>query len=106
MKVSDKALYEKIRKNPKFAQLCQERGRFSFILSLIVLIPYYAFMMTVAFNPGFFGEKFMGSDVLTIGWPLGAVLIVVSWLLTGLYIRRSNGHFEQLNNEIIKEAQQ
>lgn len=102
--MSDKALYEKIRKNPKFAQLCQERGRFSIILSLIVLVPYYAFMMTVAFNPAFFADKFGDSTILTIGWPIGAVIIIGSWLLTGIYIRRANGSFEDLNEEIIAEA--
>lgn len=102
--MSDKALYEKIRKNPKFAQLCQERGRFSLILSLIVLIPYYTFMMMVAFNPAFFADKFGDSTILTIGWPIGAVIIIGSWLLTGIYIRRANGAFEDLNEEIIAEA--
>ena len=102
--MSDKVLYEKIRKNPKFAQLCQERGRFSLILSLIVLVPYYAFMMTVAFNPTFFADKFGDSTILTIGWPLGAAIIIGSWLLTGVYIRRANGSFEKLNDEIVAEA--
>jgi len=102
--VSDKVLYDKIRKNPKFAQLCQERGRFSLILSLIVLIPYYTFMMTVAFNPNFFSDKLGDSQILTIGWPIGAAIIIGSWLLTGIYIRRANGAFEDLNEEIIAEA--
>ena len=102
--MSDKVLYDKIRKNPKFAQLCQERGRFSLILSLIVLIPYYTFMMTVAFNPNFFSDKLGDSQILTIGWPIGAAIIIGSWLLTGIYIRRANGAFEDLNEEIIAEA--
>lgn len=100
----DKILYERIRKNPKFAQLCRERGRLSLTLSLIVLVPYYAFMMTVAFNPTFFAEKLGNSPILTIGWPIGAVIIVGAWLLTGIYIRRANGEFEKLNKEIIEEA--
>ena len=104
--MSDKLLYEKIRKNPKFAQLCQERGRFSLILSLIVLVPYYTFMMTVAFNPTFFAQKFGDSAVITIGWPIGAVIIVGGWILTGVYIRRANGAFDALNSEIIKEVRQ
>ncbi|BCA64924.1 DUF485 domain-containing protein [Fluviibacter phosphoraccumulans] len=102
--MSDKVLYEKIRKNPKFTQLCQERGRFSVILSLIVLVPYYVFMMTVAFNPTFFADKFGDSKIMTIGWPIGAVIIIGSWLLTGVYIRRANGAFEELNEEVIAEA--
>ena len=102
--MSDKVLYEKIRKNPKFARLCQERGRFSLILSLIVLVPYYAFMMTVAFNPTFFADKFGDSPIITIGWPIGAAIIIVGWILTGVYIRRANNSFDQLNDQIVSEA--
>ena len=33
-----------------------------------------------------------------------AVIIVGSWLLTGLYIRRANGEFEEMTRDIVKEA--
>ncbi|MBV5331838.1 response regulator, partial [bacterium] len=35
--------------------------------------------------------------IVTVGWPIGVVLVVGSWLMTGIYIRRANGEFDQLN---------
>ena len=31
-------------------------------------------------------------------------MILLFWLMTGLYIRRANGEFDDINSEIIKGA--
>ena len=94
----------KIRSNPKFAEMVGKRTRFAIVLSLIVLVPYYTFMMITAFNPAWLATPLSEGSVITIGWPLAAALIVGSWLMTGLYIRRANGEFDQLNQQILKES--
>ncbi|MDU3955833.1 MAG: DUF485 domain-containing protein, partial [Pseudomonas aeruginosa] len=38
--------------------------------------------------------------------PMGVGLILAAFILTGLYVRRANGEFDSLNQEILKEAQQ
>ena len=35
---------------------------------------------------------------------IGAGMILLFWLMTGLYIRRANGEFDDINSEIIKGA--
>ncbi|PTT88398.1 DUF485 domain-containing protein, partial [Pseudomonas sp. HMWF031] len=42
----------------------------------------------------------------TWGIPIGVGLIVSAFVLTGIYVRRANGEFDDLNNAILKEAQQ
>ena len=37
---------------------------------------------------------------------MGVGLIVSAFVLTGIYVRRANGEFDRLNQEILKEAQQ
>jgi uncharacterized membrane protein (DUF485 family) len=96
--------YQKIRSNPKFAELASDRSRFAWLLTAIVLIGYYAFMMAVAFKPELLRTPLWSGSALTVGVPLGALIIVGSWLLTGLYVRRANSTYEKLNDEIIKEA--
>jgi uncharacterized membrane protein (DUF485 family) len=102
--MSQPSIQQRIRQNPKFAELVARRTRFALILSLLVLIPYYSFMMVVAFNPGILHRTMDEGSVITIAWPLGALLVIGSWLLTGIYIRRANGEFDQMNQEILKEA--
>jgi uncharacterized membrane protein (DUF485 family) len=41
---------------------------------------------------------------MTWGWPLAALLVVGGWLLTGIYIRRANGEFDELTQKILLEA--
>jgi uncharacterized membrane protein (DUF485 family) len=96
----------RIRSNPKFAEMVGKRTRFAIILSLVVLVPYYTFMMITAFNPGLLGQTLAEGGVMTLGWPVAALLIVGAWLTTGIYISRANGEFDSLNEQILKEARQ
>lgn len=102
--MSQNTIQTKIRGNPKFAELVGKRTRFAIILSLIVLVPYYSFMMITAFNPALLATPLGDGGVMTIGWPIGAVMIIGSWILTGIYIRRANGEFDELTQKILAEA--
>ena len=83
----------KIRNHPKFAELVGKRTRFAVILSLVVLVPYYSYMLLVSLQPQLFAAKISEGSVITIGW-----------LLTGVYVSRANGEFDRLNEEVLKEA--
>lgn len=94
----------RIRQNPKFAELVAKRTRLAIVLSLIVLAPYYTFMMITAFHPALLAQPVSEGSIVTIGWPLGALIVIGSWLTTAVYIRRANGEFDRLNGEILHEA--
>ena len=102
--MSQNTIQARIRANPKFAELVGKRTRFAIILSLVVLVPYYTFMMITAFKPALLATPLGDGSIVSIGWPIGAVLVIGSWLMTGLYIRRANGEFDHLNEEILKES--
>jgi len=73
-------------------------------ISIIVLVPYYTFMMITAFNPALLAQPISEGSITTIGWPVGAAIIIGAWLTTAVYIRRANGEFDKLNKEILHEA--
>ena len=102
--MSKSTVQERIRGNPKFAEMVGKRTRFAIILSLVVLVPYYTFMMITAFNPALLAQPISDGSIITIGWPVGVILVVGSWLTTGIYIRRANGEFDTLNEQILKES--
>jgi uncharacterized membrane protein (DUF485 family) len=97
-------LYQKVRANPRFAELAGKRSRFALLLSAIVLMSYYAMMMLVAFAPEALRTPIAEGATLTIGVPIGAAIIIGSWLLTGWFVSRANGEFDQINAELIREA--
>lgn len=98
------AVYERIRANPKFVELVNKRSRFAWTLTAIVLGVYFAFIMVVAFSPLSLATPIWEGGKASIAWPLGAGMILLFWLMTGLYIRRANGEFDDINAEIIKGA--
>lgn len=98
------AVYERVRANPKFQEIKARRSRFAWSLAAVVLAGYYGFMMIVAFAPSLIAVKVAPGWTLSIGYPIVAVIIVGAWLLTGLYIRRANGEFEEVTRQIVKEA--
>ena len=102
--MSQQSIQVKIRSNPKFAELVAKRTRLAVILSLLVLVPYYTYMFLVSTQPQIFAAKIGEVSVITIGWPIAALIIIGSWLLTGLYISRANGEFDSLTQEVLKEA--
>lgn len=97
-------VYEKVRANPRFAELATKRGRFAVRLMIVVLAAYYALMMVIAFAPEILRTPISEGATLTIGVPLGAAIIIGSWLLTGWFVIRSNGEFDRLNMQIVKDA--
>jgi uncharacterized membrane protein (DUF485 family) len=99
-------VYARVRQNPKFHELVKKRSRLALGLSAIVLASYYAFMMVVAFAPQILRAPVSDESALSVGFPIGAAIIVVSWLLTGVYSHFANGEFETLNDEITRETLQ
>lgn len=98
------AAYERIRNNPKFDKLVATRSRFAWTLSAVVLVLYYGFMAVVAFNPTLLASPLGEGRIATIGWPIAACMMLLFWVMTGMYVHRANGKFDEINAELIKEA--
>lgn len=97
------AIYEAVRRNPKFEELVRKRSRFAWILSFIMLGVYYAFILVLAFFPEIFARK-IGEGVTTLGIPVGICVILIAFVLTGIYTQRANGEFDELTQQIKDEA--
>ena len=97
-------VYERIRRNPKFDQLVSRRSSFAWTLTAVGLGLYFILIMISAFSRMTLAAPIWTGGVASIAWPIGAGLILLFWLMTGLYIRRANGEFDDLNSQIIKEA--
>jgi uncharacterized membrane protein (DUF485 family) len=102
--MSQNSIQARIRSNPKFAEMVGKRTRFAILLSLIVLVPYYTYMLLVSLQPQIFAARISEGSVITIGWPIAALIVVGGWLLTGVYVSRANGEFDRLTQEVLKEA--
>jgi uncharacterized membrane protein (DUF485 family) len=98
------ASYATIRRNPKFAELTQQRNKLARTLTVVMLVIYFGFILLVAFAPGFLGTPIGQGSVTTVGIPLGVLVIVSAFALTGIYVAKANSSFDRLNDELLREV--
>jgi uncharacterized membrane protein (DUF485 family) len=68
------------------------RWRIAVALTIAMMVVYFGFILLVAFN-----KPLLGTTVapgLSLGMLLGALVIVVAWVLTWIYIRWANAHYD------------
>ena len=99
------SIYRRIEQNPRFKELVRRRDRFAWALSAIMLGLYVAFILLIAFEPQVLGIRLGADTPITLGMPLGVGLIVSAFILTGIYVKRANGEFDRLTQEILTEVQ-
>ena len=97
-------IYEQIRSNKKYPLMVARRRRLAGTLATIVLGLFFAFILVVAFFPKLLALPIISGSVTTIAVPIGVAMIVVFWLLTGLYMRRAKRDFDEIKREILSEV--
>ncbi len=99
----DDAQVKRILENPKFKQMVSKKSRLSWILTAIMLFVYVGFMLLVGYNKEFLMTS-IGGGVTTIGMPLGLGIIVLSFVLCGVYSYIANNTLDQLTEDALKEV--
>ena len=93
----------KIQNNPKYLELRSKRNRLGVTLTILMMVVYYGYISLIAFDKEFLAKP-IGSGVMTLGIPIGMGVIIFTIAITGLYVRRANGEFDALTQEILKDA--
>ena len=96
----DKEIIETIKNDPNFQKLISERSKFAWTLTVVMLVVYFAFILTIAFNPAALGTPIGSDTVTTIGIPIGIAVIVIAFVLTGIYVKRANSEFDDLTRAV------
>ena len=99
----NKELVEKIKANPDYRKLVKTRTSYAIKMSIAILVVYFTFILTIAFNPSALATPLSSDTVTTVGIPIGIAIIIFAFILTGLYTKRANGEFDDLSNK-IKQA--
>lgn len=84
---------ESIAADPRYGALVRRRDRFAWTLTGIVLAAYFGFILLVAFDKALLATPIAGGAT-SLGIPIGLGIIVLSVVLTGVYVRRANGEFD------------
>ena len=94
----------RITKNPKFQQFVSTRNVYSNIMTTLMMIVYFGYILLIAFNKPFLATKMSAGGTISIGIPMGIGVLVFTIVITWIYVRRANTEFDATKDEIVKEA--
>jgi uncharacterized membrane protein (DUF485 family) len=89
---------EDLLKDPDFKKLVAQKDFISWTLTIVELVLYFGFIGLIAFNKPFLGMKISGA--ITVGIPIAVGTIVLSWVLTGVYIWWANSKYDDMVQKI------
>ena len=94
----------RIEANPKYHELVSKRSSYSIIMSILMIIVYYGYILLIAFNKEWLATKLAPGMVTSVGIPLGVGVIIFTIIITNIYVRRANTQFDDMSAEVIREA--
>lgn len=81
-----------ILRSQEFQDLVRKKTRFSLGLTLITMLVYFGFLFMVAFKKNVL--SILVTDNIPLGIPLGISVILLSCLITGVYVYWANKFYD------------
>jgi len=82
--------------------LSGQKNTISLVLAVLELVLYFGFVALIAFNKPFLSAKLSGA--ITVGIPVAVGIILLSWMLTGVYILWANKKYDALVKKVRDKA--
>lgn len=78
--------------------IAARRWKIAIALTATMLVTYFGFLLLVAYDKAALGA--LVTPGLSWGILLGALVILVAWAVTGIYVRWANRHYDAALDEI------
>jgi uncharacterized membrane protein (DUF485 family) len=76
----------------RLRDLARARWRIASALTITMIVIYFGFIILIAFDKPLLARTLTSG--LSLGILLGALVIVSSWVLTFIYVRWANNHYD------------
>ena len=94
--------FARLAADPRYRRLLRTRGRFAAVLTMLMLLAYFGFILLVAFDRQLLARP-LGGGATSLGIPVGLGLILMAILLTAVYVRRANREFDAMIAALVAE---
>jgi uncharacterized membrane protein (DUF485 family) len=84
----------------KFQELVVRKWKISLVLTAIMMIVYFGFILILAFKGEILATKI--GEHMTLGIPVGLAIIVLACILTGIYVFWANSSYDKSIEDILK----
>jgi len=78
--------------SPEFRRLVSKRWTVSVVLTILLFILYYGYILLIGYDKALLSRKI--GEYTTLGLPLGVAVIVLSWVLTVVYVIWANRSYD------------
>lgn len=94
--------YKDITKTPEFNKLVTSRWTVATVLTILVFITYYGFILVIGLSKATLAQKI--GEVTTLGIPVAVAVIVISFFLTLYYVIWANSKYDSMVASLRNKA--
>jgi uncharacterized membrane protein (DUF485 family) len=91
-----------IAESEDFKELTKKRRSFVIPATAFFAVWYFGFIILAGYAPDFMGERVV--EGVTIGYLFALSQFIMTWVLAGLYLRRSNRELDPIRKRILDSA--
>jgi uncharacterized membrane protein (DUF485 family) len=89
-------------RSPEFRELIKKRRNFVLPATIFFFVWYFGFILLAGYAPSFMGESVY--EGFTVGYLLALTQFIMTWVLAGVYVRRSGREFDPLSRKAAETA--
>jgi|SRR5215213_3934154 len=93
--------WQDVERSPELRELVRRRRAFLVPITVFWAGCFITYLLLAAFAPELMGERVLG---VTLGFVLSLAQILMTWLVTFLYVRRADRVFEPLERRAASVA--
>jgi uncharacterized membrane protein (DUF485 family) len=93
--------WRSVERSPEFRELVRRRKAFLVPITVFWAAFFLSYLFLAAFAPALMGERVLG---VSLGFVLSVAQILMTWLVTFLYLRRAERVFEPLERRAADVA--
>ncbi len=101
----EKHTAERVLNNPEFQKMARKKSILGWSFSALMFAIYVAFILYIGISPQSFGVPVSPGSVTTWGIYIGLFVILFAIAITGIYVHKANGEFEDMTQRVIREVQ-
>ena len=94
----------RVKANPKYMEMVKTRNAYGWVMTALMMIAYFGYILLIAFNKPMLATKIGEGWTTSVGIPMGLGVILFTILITWIYVKRANSEFDDLKDEVVREA--
>lgn len=95
---------KKVLQNPDFQKMAKQKSRLGWSFSIVMFVFYVIYILYIGISPETFAQPVSDGATTTIGIYAGLFIIVFAVAITGIYVRKANGKYEEATRKVVKEV--